>query len=295
MERHSCPDEGVSAASRLNGSARNEATREERNSRRIAPWLYSDDHNRPSLRMRPTSIRRLRYIAISLHGCVGVCACSAQAADALGGSVNVTSDYVYRGISQTEGEPALQADLHYQTRRGWAIGAWASAADVDRYRSAALEVDLYLSRDWMLNRDWNARASLTHYAYPNDVRRLRYDYDELTGTLNYRSRLFTTIAWSPNTSRYSNGRMVRDRRAVSYEVTASQPLNTQWSASAGFGYYDLPTALQADYWFWNVGLACSLGRAQLAVSYIDSSRPAAEAFGYSLAGSRWVGSLAWRF
>jgi len=245
--------------------------------------------------MNPTSSRRLRYIATGLYGCVGACVPAAQAADALGGSVNITSDYVYRGITQTQGEPALQADLHYQTRRGWAIGAWVSTADVDRHESAALEVDLYLSRDWMLNHDWNARVSLTHYAYPNDARLLDYDYDELAGTLSYRSRLFTTVAWSPNTSRYSNGKVVWDQRAISYEITASQPLNSQWSASAGLGYYDLPTILQADYWYWNVGLACTLGRAQLAVSYIDTSRSATDAFGYPLAGSRWVGSLAWRF
>lgn len=209
--------------------------------------------------------------------------------------MNITSDYVYRGVSQTQGEPAVQTDLHYQAGRGWAAGAWASAADVDRHESAALEVGLYLGRDWMLNRDWDARVSLTHYAYPNDARLLRYDHDELTGTLSYRSRLFATIAWSPNASRYSNGRVVQDQRAVSYELTAAQPLNSQWSASAGIGYYDLPAALQAGYWFWNVGLACVLGRTQLALSYIDTSRPATDAFGYPLAGSRWVGSLAWRF
>lgn len=239
--------------------------------------------------------RRLRHAATCLCCCACACVFSAQAAGKLGGSIGVTSDYVYRGISQTHGEPALQADMHYQGNGGWAVGAWASTADVDEHESAALEVDVYLSRDWTLDRNWDARLSLTHYAYPNDERLLRYDYDELTGTLSYRSRLFATIAWSPDASRYSNGTVVQDQTAVSYEITASQALNQQWSTSAGVGYYDLPAALHADYWFWNVSLACVLGHAQLAVSYIDTSQPALDAFGYEVAGSRWVGSLAWRF
>jgi uncharacterized protein (TIGR02001 family) len=213
----------------------------------------------------------------------------------VGGSIGATSDYVYRGISQTNGNPALQADLHYRTPSGWSVGTWASTADLDAQEGAGLEVDIYAGRHWTISPDWDARLGLTHYFYARDQRPLRYDYNEVIATLGYRSRVFATIAWSPDVSRYANGTAVKHQAATSYELTATQPLIGQLSASMGAGYYDLPTQLAADYWFWNAGLSCSIGRAQLIVSYIDTDHTAASAFGYEVSGSRWVGSLAWTF
>jgi hypothetical protein len=82
---------------------------------------------------------------------------------------------------------------------------------------------------------------------------------------------------------------------LTYELAATQPLVGPIAASAGVGYYDLPSLLHADYWFWNVGLACSLGRTQVAVAYIGSDSSAERAFGYDRAGRHWSGSVAWRF
>lgn len=222
------------------------------------------------------------------------CASPGAAGD-FGGSIGAASDYVYRGVSQTAGEPALQADIHYQTQSGWAVGAWASTADANAEGAARHEVDVYISRNWTIRPDWDARLSLTHYFYPQDTRPLRYDYDEVVATLGYRSRVFATIAWSPNVSRYSNGVVVKQEAATSYELTATQPLIGRLSAALGAGYYDLPAQLDADYWFWNAGVACSIGQAQLAFSYIDTDHAAVNAFGYEVTGKRWVGSLIWTF
>lgn len=231
-----------------------------------------------------------------------VCVCTwsgmnlvhAQSTD-FGGTVSVTNDYVYRGISQTGGNPAVQADLHYRSRNGWIFGTWGSYADLPDGEGPQSEVDLYVGHSWTLDEDWDARVTLTHYLYPGDSRQLEYDYDEVVSTLGYRSRLFATVAWSPNVTRYANGTWVEDATALSYEVAASQPVLGQLSALAGAGYYDLPSKLDADYWFWNAGLSCSVGRAQFIVSYIDTDSNATRAFGYKPAGGRWAGTVAWRF
>lgn len=243
-----------------------------------------------------------RVIAAPVIGLAGLCVCTCSllvspqaAAGNFGGSIGATSDYVYRGISESRGNPALQGDFHYQTRSGWAVGAWASTADLRDEAGAGLEVDIYASHHWTIDRHWDAQLSLTHYSYSQDTRALRYDYDEAVATLSYESRVSATVAWSPDVSRFSNGIIVKHAAATSYELTAVQPLVGRLSASLGAGYYDLPARLDADYWFWNAGLTCSLGRARLAVSYIDTDSAAVDAFGYEAAGSRWVGSLAWTF
>ncbi|WP_017171143.1 TorF family putative porin, partial [Xanthomonas phaseoli] len=45
------------------------------------------------------------------------------------GTFAVTSDYLFRGISQTNEEPAFQAGLTYKTPFGLYLGTWTSNVD----------------------------------------------------------------------------------------------------------------------------------------------------------------------
>ncbi|MBP7158350.1 MAG: TorF family putative porin, partial [Thermomonas sp.] len=45
------------------------------------------------------------------------------------GSVVATSDYVWRGVSQTQGNPALRLDVSVTHASGFYAGAWASNVD----------------------------------------------------------------------------------------------------------------------------------------------------------------------
>jgi uncharacterized protein (TIGR02001 family) len=54
----------------------------------------------------------------------------AQAAEpesALTFNVGMVNNYLYRGISQTRGEPAVQGGLDYAHKSGFYVGAWASS------------------------------------------------------------------------------------------------------------------------------------------------------------------------
>ena len=212
----------------------------------------------------------------------------------LGGSVAATTDYVYRGVSQSDGNAAMQADLHYRGTSGWVVGTWASTVDFDRPGGGSVELDVYAGRDWSLGPDWDVRVGITHYFYPGDESAVRYDYDEVTGSLTWQSRVSATIAWSPDVTRRTERWIARDQSATSYELTASQPLSGRLSAVAGVGYYDLPDILRADYVFWNAGLNFAVGRAQVGVMYIATDDVAVRAFKYR-AVNGFSGSLAWRF
>ena len=235
-----------------------------------------------------------RVSAQVICACLFVCAGAAQAGQ-FGGSLAATTDYVYRGISQTRGKAALQADFHYRTVDAWTVGAWASSVDEGDGPNPSLELDLYLSRNWNVHPDWDVQATLTHYMYPDDDRPVGYDYNELTASLIYQSRLAATVAWSPDVSRYADGYLSERKTAISYELSATQALFHELAATGGAGYYDLSELASPGYWFWNVGLSWSAGGAQLAVSYIDTDAAAVRSFGTEQAGSRWMGTLLWRF
>lgn len=64
------------------------------------------------------------------------------------GSATLTSDYVFRGVSQTNEEPALQGGIEYAHDGGFYVGAWGSnvswLSDIPGDISSSLELDGYL-------------------------------------------------------------------------------------------------------------------------------------------------------
>jgi uncharacterized protein (TIGR02001 family) len=212
-----------------------------------------------------------------------------------GGSLAVTSDYVYRGLSQTEGRPAVQGAVHVRSESGWSTGILASTVNRAAGPSARSEIDLQLSKAWALSPDWNLLLSAHHYFYPDDSQAQPYEYDELVASLSYQNWLTTTVSWSPNTSRFSRDEFVSNRTARSYEVTALQPLTPALSLYGGVGHYDLQDLFDNGYWYWNAGISYCVGKLQMDLSHIDTDHTARRLFDYEVSKRRWAAALSWRF
>ena len=227
---------------------------------------------------------------------ISLCAGGAAQADVhWSGSLAVTSDYLQQGLSQTRGEPALQGGVRAQFGESWSVGTWAST--IDRYDGTdnALELDVYAGRSWQLTRDWMTAVTATHYFYPDDARAVSYDYDEVTASLGFRSTAFATIAWSPNYTDVSyRGRAV-DRTALSYELSANQPIRGGWSGTVGVGYRDLTDLFDAGYWYGHAGLMHAVGPLTVHLTYTYVDAAARELFGHERAAITWSGTLIWRF
>ena len=87
----------------------------------------------------------------------GVVLAASGAANAqVSSTVTATSDYDYRGITQTGLDPALQVSLDYAFgESGFAIGAWGSNVDFGPGTDSDLELDLYLSYTKELENGFN--------------------------------------------------------------------------------------------------------------------------------------------
>ncbi len=68
------------------------------------------------------------------------------------GFLAATSDYVYRGVSQTHNQPALQGEVHYETAASMVVGMWASTVQPTS-DTETLELDAYLGKSWLLADD----------------------------------------------------------------------------------------------------------------------------------------------
>jgi uncharacterized protein (TIGR02001 family) len=224
-----------------------------------------------------------------------LCIGTAHAEVTWNGSLALTSDYVQQGLSQTRGGPAIQGGLRAQLDEKWAVGTWAST--IDRYAGpgAKAEIDVYATRAWRLTPEWVGTLTATHYFYPNDARFARYDYDEVAASIGYRSTLFATVAWSPNYSEKSYWSVASERSAISYELSANQPLLGGWSGNVGVGYRDLSELFDEEYWYGHAGLMYSAQRLAVHLTYTYVDETARQLFGHERAAIAWSGTLIWRF
>ncbi|MBW1742264.1 MAG: hypothetical protein JRJ47_02380 [Deltaproteobacteria bacterium] len=197
-------------------------------------------------------------------------------------TLTMTSDYVSRGISYTDGEPAIQGSFDYAHPSGFYLGIWASNWEDSDPSGSNIEIDYYGGYDG----EWDSFTydlSVCYYDYPdaNDDA-AEYNYYELIAKLNYHftaplSPVFGIgYAYSPEysgedgASNYING-----------TLDLTLPLNLTLSFEAG--YQDikgdkttgngggLDDGNGYDYIHWRVGLATKLKGFSLDVSYHDTN------------------------
>jgi uncharacterized protein (TIGR02001 family) len=119
-----------------------------------------------------------RSIAVVSSIAFGVFLALAPAGNAhagVAGSVALTSDYLFRGISQNNQEPALQASLEYAADSGFYAGAWGSniswLSDLTAFGipvSSSLELDLYGGYRGKFSDTVAYDVGALYYWYPGD-------------------------------------------------------------------------------------------------------------------------------
>lgn len=104
------------------------------------------------------------------------------------GSVVFTSDYLYRGISQTNEGPALQGSLNLSHTEGWYVSAWGSNI---RFGDGSMELDLSVGRSWAINDGWALDIGLMQYRYPEgDNAATQFNFFEGYAKLSYQDWQF---------------------------------------------------------------------------------------------------------
>lgn len=85
----------------------------------------------------------------------------------LTGNLSLTSDYRFRGISQTWRLPAVQGGFDYAHASGAYLGVWASNVSGNSYNNGAgLETDLYGGFKLALTQDLTLDLGALAYVYP---------------------------------------------------------------------------------------------------------------------------------
>ena len=207
-------------------------------------------------------------------------AAGAAAEDDFGvtGNLTLTSDYVFRGITQSGGEAALQGGVYLSHRSGLTAGVWASSLESGG-EFGNVEVDYLLEYAHLFGEQWSASVGITHYTYPDMSGGPSIDYPELLLSAYYDEWLSATVGYSDDV--FGSG-----RTGVNYEINTRFSAPKSLEVSAGAGFYDLSEAYEMSYRFYRLGVSRSFGLLTVGLAYHGTDSDAEELFGSELAGGR---------
>lgn len=206
-------------------------------------------------------------------------------------NVGVVSDYVFRGISQTAGKPALQGGVDYSHSSGFYVGAWASTIKwVENFqdRNVPVEIDLYGGyKNTFGGGDWNYDVGYIAYNYPGS-KTTKANFSHKANT----QELYAAIGWKFLTLKYSyatsshfigwyggvaGGDTTKGTRGSDYlELNAAYDLGDGWGITGHVGKQRVKNYVSlgrtdADYVDWKLGVTKDFGFGVLGLAYTGTN------------------------
>lgn len=221
-------------------------------------------------------------LARSIRGALGAIALSAlfagtASAGELSGEIGVVSDYVFRGVSQSDEDPAVQGGLTYTFDSGFYVGTWASQVD---FRSETdFEVDFFAGYGFNLSDSVAADVQLLRYVYPDEG---SLNFNELMFSLTFAEKLTTTVGYTNDV--YNSG-----ETGWFYGASLDLPLPAEFTLTPAVGYSRFGSGVldtgSTNYIDWSLALSRDFGPVSASLAYHDTNGKGENLFGY-LAESR---------
>lgn len=195
-------------------------------------------------------------------------AASAQMIPDISASATFVTDYRFRGVSESNRDPAVQAGIELESG-SFFVGAWGSS--VADFNGATTEIDLY--GGWRGNLGpLEAEAGITSYLYPGgrDTDTMEF-FGSLTGSLGP-AQATVGLNWAPD-----QGNLDGSSRYAYGALSVGIPL-TPLTARASIGHErgsmvpdaSLRTTSKTD---WMLGVDAIVGPLTLGVAYVGNDLP----------------------
>lgn len=192
-------------------------------------------------------------------------------------NVGAYSDYRSRGMSQTQGDPAIQGSATLSHSSGLYAGVWSSNVDFGYGSKTRQEIDYYVGYYWQATDDISLDVTYYEYEYPKE------------GGLNYSETFAKLSAYGAYVGGYYSDDMGGDQSYlysfVGYETTL--PLDV--GLDLRYGWVDFKDATFVDsndgtrdsYNEWQVSLSKTLVSLDWSLAYVDSDLSDTECYNYN--------------
>lgn len=227
------------------------------------------------------------------------------------GNVRLATDCVFRGFTNTDGGPRIQADLTWAFANGFYLGVWSSNTDFGG-QGSTMEIDPFVGYAGQIgDSPFSYDVGYWAYFYPNaeldldgdgQTENADIDYGEVYVYLTFTHGGFSL---SPNiwyADDYSGDDFLPDTPAVSYELYGAYAVPGGWlngwldglSISGIYGeqtFDETRGVPDLDYTFYDLGLSYVIGRFTLDVRWHDSDDVSPLFLPSDLVGPRWVAAV----
>ena len=232
-------------------------------------------------------MKKLSYL-LALSGLVSVSAIAAESPHSIAYNVGVTTNYLFRGVSQSQGDPAISGGVDYSHASGFYAGAWASTQkwveDGGYKADSNLELDLYGGYKGAMG-DVGYDVGLVTYYYPGDQMAAPATDPDTT-------ELYLGMSWKTLSLKYSytvSDRFVGwsttagDKTKGSYylDLSGSHDLGNGWGVVGHIGYQDVKDNDAASYTDYKLGVTKDVGFGTVTMAYTDTD---ADTAAYTWAG-----------
>lgn len=218
-------------------------------------------------------MRGMKLIGLSLLLAAG--AASAQVT----GTVTVTSDYDFRGVSQSATEPAIQGSIDWAHESGFYAGAWGSTIDFSTPSfdfGEDIEIDLYAGFAQEVEGGISWEAGIVYYTYPGaEVPVLREDVNYFEGFVGGGLAGFSAKLWYSDN--YFNSDDVFEAAGLpggasawylEVNYTFQLPEDFSLDLHAGTSRGDYWDTLNAEYEDYSVGVNKSFSHFDFNLKYV---------------------------
>ncbi|MCK8515143.1 TorF family putative porin [Methylonatrum kenyense] len=167
-------------------------------------------------------------------------------------NIGVTSNYIFRGLTQTDDGAAVQGGLDYGHESGVYVGAWASNVDfeIEGSNFTGYELDGWIGFAGAFEQ-LNYDLGYIYYAYPGSRDLKDSDFGEIY--LNLNVDMLTVGVFYVTNAESEVREQFKD--AVYYYANLDVPITEDWSAGATLGRQDFrSSAPEDDYTHWQLGV-----------------------------------------
>lgn len=208
-------------------------------------------------------------------------AAEAAPASPLSFNVGVVSDYIFRGISQSQHQPALQGGVDYAHSSGLYVGTWASSIewtdrkDLQVHKNNRVELDLY----------GGYKGAVGDFGY--DVGAIRYFYNgefqASSGVTANTTEVYLGGSWKFVSLKYNyvvsksifnwggTDSGSRSKGSGYTDLTVTYPVDETLNLIAHLGHQTIRHLGDASYTDWKLGVTKDFGIAVVGLAYTDTN------------------------